>query len=651
MPFGAEPTADGAVRFRLWAPGAERVALDLVGAEPPQHLLDMEAVGDGWFERVTDLAAPGSRYRFRITGAHVEAGQAVPDPASRFQPDGVHGPSEVINPAAFRWPEDETGAGWPGRPWETAVCYELHVGAFSRDGTFASARRRLPDLAGLGITAVELMPVAAFPGARGWGYDGVFQFAPFAGYGRPEDLKALVLEAHRLGLMVFLDVVYNHFGPEGNYLHLYAPQFFTEHHHTPWGAGINVDGPHSRTVREFFVHNALFWLEEYQLDGLRLDAVHAISDDGEPHILTELAEAVHAGPGRERLVHLVLENDANEARHLERDPHGKPRWYTAQWNDDAHHAAHVLLTGETDGYYVDYAGQPLAWLARALAQGFGYQGERSSFREGTARGEPSAHLPPPAFVNFLQTHDQVGNRAFGERLHQLTSPEALRAATAALLLAPPPPLLFMGQEVAADSPFLFFCDFGADLAEAVTAGRRRELASFAPFADKAALSSIPDPNDPGTFTRSRLDWSALDTPEHGAWHEFHRHLLALRHAEIVPRLAGIGGHAAGFDLLGGDAGRDPEAGAGGGTAGHTGLAVRWRLGDGSLLTLVANLGEADLPAPGLHEGLTGRLLHQEPAGAATAIADGRLPAWAAAWYLEAGASADIGFCAADPHGS
>jgi malto-oligosyltrehalose trehalohydrolase len=629
MPFGAELTDDGAVRFRLWAPAAERVALELDGNSAPEHLLDMADAGAGWFERTTDLAHPGSRYRFRITGPRVEAGRAVPDPAARCQPDGVHAASEVIDPTAHRWGEAERH--WRGRPWESAVFYELHVGTFSPEGTFAGAARRLRHLAELGVTAVELMPVAAFPGARGWGYDGVFQYAPYAGYGRPEDLKALVEQAHALGLMVFLDVVYNHFGPEGNYLHLYAPDFFTERHHTPWGAGINFDGPHARPVRDFFIHNALYWLEEYRFDGLRLDAVHAIADDGEPHILTELAEAVAAGPGRERNVHLVLENDANAARHLAREPDGRPRWYAAQWNDDFHHAAHVLLTGEADGYYADYGAQPVYWLARCLAEGFGYQGERSGFRGDRPRGEPGGHLPPTAFVNFLQNHDQAGNRAFGERLHQLTTPRALRAATAILLLAPAPPLLFMGQPRGADSPFLFFCDFGDDLADAVTAGRRREFARFAQFADEAARAAIPDPNDPDTFARSRLDWAALDEPQHRQWRDFHRRLLSLRHGEIVPRLQGMAGRAGGFDLL-----RDADDP----TARDTGLVVRWRLGDDSLLTLIANLGDAELPVPGLRNAPPGRTLHIEPPAAADAIDAGRLPGWTAAWYLDTGDDPD-----------
>ena len=620
MPFGAELTDDGRVRFRLWAPNAERVALGLDDSAapgcPPNHLLDMAAIGDGWFEHLTDLAGPGSRYRFHVTGPRADPELALPDPASRFQPNGVHGPSEVIDPTTFRWPDDASGTGWRGRPWETAVFYELHVGSFSAAGTFGGAAARLPYLKDLGVTAVELMPVAAFPGSRGWGYDGVYPFAPFAPYGRPEDLKHLVVTAHALGLMVFLDVVYNHFGPEGNYLHLYAPQCFTDRHHTPWGAGINFDGERSRPVRDLFIHNALYWLEEFQLDGLRLDAVHAIVDDSEPHILAELADAIAAGPGRERRVHLVLENDANDPRHLERQSDGSPRWYVAQWNDDLHHAAHVLLTGERDGYYVDYAERPASWLARCLVEGFGYQGERSAFRHGAARGVAGGHLPPTAFVNFLQNHDQAGNRAFGERLHQLTSDRALRAATALLLLAPAPPLLFMGQEFVADQPFLFFCDFGADLAQSVTDGRRREFARFAHFADEAARQAIPDPNDPDTFARCRLDWSALDAPAHRAWLDMLRTLLALRQAEIVPRLKGIRGHAARAQLIG-----------------ETGLMVRWTLGDGSLLTLLANLGDNELPAPVPSQQPTGRLLHLEPASAAATIAAGRLPGWTAVWYL------------------
>ncbi|MEJ2175058.1 MAG: malto-oligosyltrehalose trehalohydrolase, partial [bacterium] len=425
MPFGAEHRADGTTRFRLWAPDAASVDLDLAGAQG-QARLAMQRDADGWHELIT-AAVPGARYRF-VVGE----GLLVPDPASRFNPDDVHGASEVIDPQAYRWRH----TAWRGRPWSEAIVYELHIGTFTPEGTFTAAAARLPQLAALGITAVELMPVADFPGARNWGYDGVLPFAPDASYGRPQDLKALVDAAHGLGLMMLLDVVYNHFGPEGNYLHAYCPEFFNPKHQTPWGAAINFDGPHARTVRDFFIHNALYWVEEYRFDGLRLDAIHAIRDDSTPPIVAEIAQSLHAGPGRERQLHLVLENDANQSRFLERDANGGLRAATAQWNDDIHHVLHVQLTDEADGYYADYADAPLARLGRALAEGFVYQGDASAFRGGEPRGEPSAQLPPTAFISFLQTHDQVGNRAFGERIHALSEPARERAALAALLLSP-----------------------------------------------------------------------------------------------------------------------------------------------------------------------------------------------------------------------
>ena len=340
MPYGAQITGQG-VRFRLWAPSCEKVALCLADG-PRERMLPMGACGNGWFELTAPRTGAGTRYRFEVND-----GLCVPDPASRFNPDDVHGASEVIDPADFDWQD----AAWRGRPWEEAVIYELHVGTFSPEGTFTGLMERLDYLVELGVTAIELMPVADFPGARNWGYDGVLPDAPDSRYGRPDDLKALIQAAHAKGLMVLLDVVYNHFGPEGNYLHVYAKEFFSEDHHTPWGAAINFDGPGSRDVREFFIHNALYWLHEYHFDGLRLDAVHAIADDSEPHIFVELAERAHTSVGWKRQVHLILENDANEARHLGR---GREQ-YAAQWNDDLHHALHVLATGETDGYYADDA--------------------------------------------------------------------------------------------------------------------------------------------------------------------------------------------------------------------------------------------------------------------------------------------------------
>ena len=568
MAFGAQPNGDGTTRFRLWAGGAAQVDLDLENAQGRARLA-MRALGDGWHELVTAGAPPGTRYRFVLPD-----GLAVPDPASRRNPLDVHGPSEVVDPLAYDWRDD----GWRGRPWEQAVVYELHVGTFTPEGTFAALRRRLPDLVELGITAIELMPVADFPGKRNWGYDGVLPYAPDASYGTPEDLKALVDQAHELGLMVLLDVVYNHFGPEGNYLHAYCPQFFNPAHHTPWGAAINFDGEGSRTVRDFFIHNALYWIEEYRFDGLRLDAIHAIRDDSEPDIVCEIARALADGPGREQHVHLVLENDSNESRYLERGPDTSPAYATAQWNDDIHHAFHVLATGESDGYYADYADAPLERLGRALAEGFVYQGDPSAFRGGALRGEPSAHLPATAFISFLQTHDQVGNRAFGERLDAIGNPSLVRTALACVLLAPQVPMLFMGEEYAASTPFLFFCDFGPELAEAVSRGRREEFARFAAFDDPSARARIPDPSHPATFERSRLHWGERDAPAQRARLDLVRELLALRHRHIVPRLAGMA-RGGTFVVVNG--------------APH----VEWTLGDGSRLHLAANFSHEFIILP------------------------------------------------------
>ena len=602
MPFGAECLEDGRVRFRLWAPAAGRIGLCLetTGSET---ILPMAREADGWFELVTDRAAPGTRYRYLIDG-----GQRVPDPASRFQPQDVHGPSEVVDPAAWNWSDAE----WRGRPWEEAVIYELHVGTFTPAGTFAGVKQRLDDLVELGVTGIELMPVADFPGARNWGYDGVQPFAPDSRYGRPDDLKDLVQDAHARGLMVFLDVVYNHFGPEGNYLHLYAPAFFTERHHTPWGAAINFDGPDSPAVREFFIHNALYWLEEYHLDGLRFDAVHAILDDSRPDILQDIAHTVAIGPGAQRPVHLVLENDHNAAHYLERDFALRPHCYTAQWNDDIHHALHVLATGETGGYYEDYADEPVRHLARCLTEGFAYQGEPSLYRHGAPRGESTRELPLTAFISFLQNHDQIGNRAFGERITYLAPEAAVRALTAILLLAPSPPLLFMGQERGATQPFPFFCDFGADLAAAVTEGRRREFARFPEFSDPAARARIPDPNDVKTFIAARLDWSGSGTKGARAWRRFHQELLTLRAREIAPRLRNLRADQAGFDLI-----RESV------------LRAHWRLGDDTRLTLIANLGDTPVS---VGSPPAGDLLYAVPEF--PGAFDGHCPGWSVVWFLD-----------------
>jgi maltooligosyltrehalose trehalohydrolase len=604
MPFGAEWRYDGSVRFRLWAPAAKKVDLCLGDVTRATHI-PLEQLDRGWFELVTDAAKPGTQYRFRI-----DEEQKVPDPASRFQPRDVHGPSEVIDAEAFDWEDDS----WQGRRWEEAGIYELHVGAFTPGGTFAAARERLDYLVELGVTAIELMPVADFPGNCNWGYDGVLPFAPDSTYGRPEDLKEFVQSAHRRGLMVLLDVVYNHFGPEGNYLGCYAPQFFTDRHHTPWGDAINFDGPENRAVRDFFIQNALYWLTEYHFDGLRLDAVHAIIDDSTPDILTELADAVRSSVKHDCLIHLILENDRNQACYLQRTGLCKPRTYTAQWNDDIHHALHVIVTGERDGYYSDYAERPLDLLGRCLVGGFAYQGERSEYREGQSRGESTRGLPPEAFVSFLQNHDQIGNRAFGERITQIAEPRAVRAALEILLLAPSPPLLFMGEEFESDTPFLFFCDFGKDLASAVTQGRRDEFARFARFNERSAREEIPDPNAVTTFEASRLDWEEVTQPAHQQWLSFYRRLLRLRCQHNIPRLCAGCGIKGNYEVVG-----------------SHGIAAQWQCEDDSKLLLRANLGGdllsgVSLPAASAiysSEGVSDDMLKQ-----------GNLPAWSVLWYVE-----------------
>ncbi|MCU1299480.1 MAG: malto-oligosyltrehalose trehalohydrolase [Acidobacteriaceae bacterium] len=599
MPFGAECLPNGNVRFRLWAPKAHSVGVSLSDGDAA---LPMTQQNDGWYELTTSEAKDGSLYQYQIG-----AGLKVPDPASRFQPQDVHGPSEVINPSGFEWQDSD----WRGRPWKEAVIYELHVGTFSPEGTFAGVEKKLDYLVDLGITAIELMPLSDFSGKRNWGYDGVLPFAPDSSYGRPDDLKHLIQSAHAKGMMVFLDVVYNHFGPDGNYLREYSPEFFTNRHSTPWGDGINFDGEKSRTVRDFFLNNALYWLEEYHFDGLRLDAVHAILDDCKPDILEELGEVVRKKFGSERHVHLILENGDNQANYLERDQNQNVRWFDAQWNDDIHHALHVLITGEHDGYYSDYSEQPLAQLGRCLTQGFAYQGEPSEYHNAP-RGEPSRHLPPTAFVSFLQNHDQIGNRAFGDRILDIADPQALRAAVSILLLATAPPLLFMGEEFGAKTPFLFFCDFEGDLAKAVTEGRRNEFARFAKFSSEETRSQIPDPNAEETFTRSKLDWTTINEPLHHNWSEFYRTLLTVRREQIIPHL--MNKPCAKFTV-------------------HetTGLIVNWKFGvENTTLTLVANLGASIIANP---QRPIGELICTNTEAVTEAWNQKDFPAWSVAWFL------------------
>jgi malto-oligosyltrehalose trehalohydrolase len=534
FPFGATVLDGDRARFRLWAPQQKQVAVVVDGGVPQP----MTARSGGWFELETACGA-GATYVYRL-----ESGEDVPDPASRGQAQDVHGPSTIVDPSAYRWKHPQ----WQGRPWRETVLYELHAGLY---GGFAGLQEALPHLAALGVTAVELMPINDFSGRRNWGYDGVLPFAPDRAYGTPDELKALIDCAHELRLTMFLDVVYNHFGPDGNYLGLYAPQFFRDDIKTPWGPAIDFRQP---AVRRFFIENALYWLMEYRFDGLRFDAVHAIVDqDWLDEMAAEIRRTVEPG----RHVHLVLEHDGNEAGHLR---HG----YDAQWNDDGHHVLHVMLTGESDGYYADYAVEPAAKLARCLGEGFVYQGDPSAYRKGEPRGTPCADLPPTAFVLFLQNHDQIGNRPFGDRLTTLADSDALMAAAAVQLLAPSIPLLFMGEERFARTPFQFFTDYHGALADAVREGRKREFAAFTGFGGQ----DIPDPNAVETFERCRLAGTADDS--------FYRALLKLRHELIVPRLAGT--RALETRLLG------PSA-----------VLVRWRLGDGAVLGIATNLGPNDVP--------------------------------------------------------
>lgn len=607
MPFGTCIVPEGGVLFRLWAPGAEKIDLCLTADRRGMQVCPMARQPNGWFSFHHPTAEAGHHYQFKI-----DNGLMVPDPASRAQAHDIHGPSVVCNPSAFCWHDTD----WQGRPWEEAVIYELHVGAFSPGGTFTDVKKRLNYLGKLGVSAIELMPLAQFPGCCNWGYDGALLFAPCSCYGGPDDLKGLVEAAHQKGLMVFLDVVYNHFGPEGNYLYVYAKDaFFTEELHTPWGAAINYSGKQSRTVREFYIANALYWLEEYHLDGLRFDAVHAISDRSEPDILEEIAHAVGKGPGSKRHVHLILENDNNCARYLAREPGGRPYFFTAQWNDDIHHACHTLLTGEREGYYIDYSDNPIGHLGRCLTEGFAYQGENSIFREGRIRGEPSKHLPPLAFVSFLQNHDQIGNRAFGEKLISLCDAQDLKICVALLLLAPSPPLLFMGEEFGDMNPFYFFCDFGTELAGNVTKGRREEFAGFPEFHSPESRKLIPDPNSEATFLMSKLNWDIIDKENHQVFLRFYRELLGLRHEQIVPRLPGAQGGQAGYQVLSSKS-----------------LKAWWRLGDGSRLTVSFNLHSQSISIAGQppHD----RLLFQYMPVKHSALPSESLPPKSIFWYLE-----------------
>ena len=518
--FGPELRAEGGVIFRLFAPAASSVRLAIDERAPnTREPVAMLSDGDGWHAAAVDDVGPGTLYSFLLPdGAH------VPDPASRYAPAGVHGPSEVIDPCTFQWSDAE----WSGRRWDEAVLYELHVGTFTPEGTFPAAIGRLGHLKNLGITAVELMCICAFAGQRSWGYDCAQIYAPDSTYGRPEDLKAFIDAAHAHGIMVILDVVYNHFGPEGNYIPKYFPQIFSESHKTAWGPGLNFDGPRSREVREFIVQNAVYWTCEFHVDGLRLDASHAMIDTSPRHILNEIAERVHAAAGN-RHIHLILENEKSIAPLLRRDPRGYAP-YAAQWNHAIDHMLGLSMSGDCDES--DPARRhETDELARALAEGF-FSGGPSC--------PPDDRIPVPmtAFVSFIQTHDLVGNRVSGERIDKLASPEAVRAVAAIYLLLPQIPMLFMGEEWAATTPFPFFSDYGGELAEAVRRGRTKQLMQTGQV-DKETLRGAPDPQAESTFLSSKLRWEELNDPFHAARFDWYRRILEIRRQRILPLLDGL----------------------------------------------------------------------------------------------------------------
>ncbi|ELV2843083.1 malto-oligosyltrehalose trehalohydrolase [Enterobacter cloacae] len=510
--WGAEFISSDVVRFRVWAEGQQQLTLRLAERDLP-----MTAVGNGWFQIDVPGVTHGTEYQFVL-----QDGMAVPDPASRAQKGDVNGPSVVIDPGRYQ----PINPDWAGRPWEVTVIYELHIGTFTPQGTFRAAIDKLPYLAELGITQLEVMPVSQFGGSRGWGYDGVLLYAPHSAYGTPEDFHAFIDAAHGLGLSVVLDIVLNHFGPEGNYLPLLSPAFFDAQRMTPWGNGIAYE---REPVRHYILDAPLFWLTEYRLDGLRFDAIDQIKDTASKHILQQIAETIReALPDRH--IHLTTEDSRNVIFLHPRDEKGATPLFTAEWNDDFHNAAHVFATGETHAYYQDFAFEPEKKFARALAEGFVYQGE-VSLQTGHSRGVECHTQPPTFFVDFIQNHDQTGNRAQGERLITLAGADKTRVLLAALLLSPHIPLLFMGEEYGETNPFLFFTDFHGDLAKAVREGRAKEFTGHS-----GHDGDVPDPNDEQTFARSKLDWHNVTTAQGKSWLRFTRSLLVLRHRYLVPLL-------------------------------------------------------------------------------------------------------------------
>ncbi len=515
FPIGAE-VQSGDAHLRVWAPRCRRVTVVIDSSARPEIALSAE--GNGYFSGSATGLRSGGRYRFRLD----DEAKLCPDPASRFQPEGPSGPSEVIEPRAFEWNDRD----WPGVSRRGQVIYELHVGTFTAEGTFAAAAERLESLSQLGVTVIELMPLADAPGRFGWGYDGVNLWAPNRLYGRPDDLRRFVSAAHALGIGVILDVVYNHIGPNENYLGCFSPDYFTDRYQNEWGGAINFDGDNAAPSREFFIENAGYWIDEFHFDGLRLDATQQMFDASEDHILAAIGRRVRAA-GKGRGTYIVSENETQETR-LVRPPEGpgpeKGYGLDALWNDDFHHTALVALTGHREAYYTDYRGSPQELLS-ALRWGFLYQGQHYKWQKGR-RGTPALDLAAESFVLYLENHDQVANAGLGPRLCTLTAPDKLRAMTALLLLAPGTPMLFQGQEFGSTRPFVYFADHDDELARAVATGRRKFLAQFPSLADPDVQNRIPDPAAPETFASCKLDWSERD--RHGQIWKLHRDLLRLR---------------------------------------------------------------------------------------------------------------------------
>ena len=586
MPFGVALEADGVARFRLFAPGADHVDLAFEGNAKSERML---GTPDGWHELRTSAARAGTCYRFVLPD-----GTRVPDPASRYQPEDVSGPSQMIDPGSFLWTDDQ----WRGRPWTEAVLYELHVGTFTREGTFCAAMEKLDHLVELGITAIELMCLSDFAGNRNWGYDGVLMYAPDSAYGPPDAVKAFINAAHCRGIMVILDVVYNHLGPEGNFIPQYFPQISSDRHQTPWGNALNFDGEHGDVVREYIVHNALYWVEEFHVDGLRLDASHAMIDDSPKHILVELHDRVEAlACGRP--IHLILENEDNIESRVGRDKNGQASLYTAQWNHDITH----LLGAVFSDLCEPGKGEETGKLVKALAEGFVIAAQMQ-------QDAPPCSVPPTAFVSFIQTHDLIGNRIFGDRIFADAGADAIRGIACVYLLAPQIPMLFMGEEWGASTAFPYFCDYHGDLAEAIRKGRCEQLARLDPAPSEEEMEGAPDPQAESTLRSAQLNWTELDQPPHAEWFQWYQRVIKVRTDAIIPLLSGLTQSCASSEVV------SPGA-----------FTISWTLREGARLHLAANLCaqfKAGFPAA------RGRVIWQE----GPQESEDQLGPWAVRWSVE-----------------